>query len=113
MGRAVEGVLARLRERVAPRLAGLDGPRVPRTVVGRDGVDELIVVGPANGRAGGNLKALWLEGHRSHFRMRRIRRPFAAPRRPLAALCFSPPEVPAQREGNRELESPTHPIDAA
>src|SRR5207245_6155751 len=98
--------------RVTPRLLRLDRPRIPRAIVGGDGMHDLIVVGPAHSRARGNLDALWLERHGAHFRRRRIRRP----RRPFAAAVLrrrltSPPEIPAQRKRNRELEPAADSVD--
>src|SRR5258706_7841746 len=112
MRRAMEGVLTRLRERVAPGLSRLDCPRIPRSVICRDRMDERIVVGPGNGAARGDLDALRSEHHRTHlgFRgIRDVRRPFAAFRRRLT----SPPEVAIQRERDRELEPAANTVEAA
>src|SRR5213596_3434289 len=112
MGCAVEGVLARLRERVRPRLARLDRPGIPRPVVGADRVNELIVVGPANRRSGSDLDALRLECHRAHLcGTRGTRRPFAAA--VLRRRLSSPPEVPAQRKGNRKFKPTAYSVEAA
>src|SRR5947207_3868244 len=111
MRRAVEGELARLRECVTPALSRLDGSRIPRAVISRDRMYELIVVGPAHCRPRSDLEAVWRKGHRSHFS---FCRPFAAPRRRLTRRRFtSPPEVATQRERNRELKPAAHAIDAA
>src|SRR5882672_9174065 len=114
MRRAMEGELARLREGVAPRLSRLDWPRIPRAVICRDRMDERIVVRPGDGAARGDLDALRSEHHRTHLGLRGIRdvrRPFAAA--VLRRRLTSPPEVPVQRERDRELEPAPNPVEAA
>src|SRR5712691_504099 len=91
---AVEGVFAGLRERVSPAATGIDETGVPRPVVRRDGVLELVVVGPADRRSCCDLDALLRKLHRSDLGLCGVRRPFAAAvfRRRFTA----PPKVPAQ-----------------
>src|SRR5438552_6993483 len=112
MRRAVDGVLARLRERVTPRLARLDRPGIPRAVICRNRVHERIVVGPGNGATCGYLDPFRSEHHRAHLRLRGIRQVRWRP--PRAALCrrfTSRAEIPAQRKRNRELEPAADSVD--
>src|SRR5262245_24380766 len=105
MRRTVKGILTGLRERVTERLARIDRPGIPRAAFRADGVRERIVVGPRDRGAGGDLDSIGPEPARLHFH----RRPSTAPRRRLTSrrpTCRRLlPEVPAQRERNRELEA--------
>src|SRR5687768_12724553 len=107
MGRAVEGEGAGLSEGQPPLLPRLDLSGIEALVFGGHRVWHLSPVGPHDGGSRRDFEACWLEGeilHRSVHGAARGGRVSANRRSRLRAGCAAS-EVPAQRDGNGELES--------
>ena len=95
---------------MTPRRAGIDEARVPRSVVRRDRVLQLIIVRPPNRSPRGHLDAFLRKLHRANLSRGRIcRRSGVLRRLPPSSAA----EVSAQCEGDGELKPAPHAIDAA
>ena len=101
----------------APSLSRLDGAGVEAAVLGRDRVLHLAIVGPYDGRPRPDLEAAWTEDEVLHGGGDRVPAAGGSGRgrpgllgclwcgRPWPGPWDATSEIPAQGQGNRELES--------